>query len=75
MVQELILARVPARNVLRFVKQAKAVRGVVEAFPVFGRFDAVVWIRARDMQGIRDIAREVLDIGGIKGTETLLEAD
>lgn len=47
----------------------------MDAFPVFGRFDAAVWIKGRDMEHIRDIAQEVLDLGGIRGTETLLEAD
>ena len=75
MVRELILVKVSARDVARFADEAKQIEGVADAYPVFGRFDAVVFIRGKDFNELKAVARKVLGVRGIKHTETLPETD
>jgi len=75
MAMELVLIRAPARLQWEIVDRAKKMKGVVEAYPVFGRFDIVVLIRARDFKELARVASKVASIQGIRSTETLPEAD
>lgn len=51
------------------------VKGVLDAYAVFGRFDVVVFIEAEDYYKLKDIAAEVAGVEGIKSTETLVHGD
>jgi len=51
------------------------VKGILDIYAVFGRFDLVVFIGAEDYYGLKDVAAEVAGIEGIKSTETLVHGD
>ncbi len=75
MVMELVLIRALARLQWDIVDRAKKMKGVVDAYPVFGRFDIAVLIKGRDFKEITSVAGRVAGIEGIRTTETLPEAD
>ncbi len=75
MVMELVLIRAPARLQWDIADRAKKMRGVVDAYPVFGRFDIAVVIKGRDFKDIASVAAKVAGIEGIRSTETLPEAE
>ncbi len=74
MVMALILIKAPGHAQSDIVEKAKRMKGVLEAYQVFGRFDLVVLIRGRDFNETRGTAAKVAAIEGIKSTETLPEA-
>lgn len=51
------------------------VKGILDVYAVFGRFDLVVFIGAEDYYELKDIAAEVAGVEGIKSTETLVHGD
>ena len=51
------------------------VKGILDIYAVFGRFDLVVFIGAEDYYGLKDIAAEVARVEGVKSTETLVHGD
>ncbi len=71
---ELVLIRAPARLQWDIVDRAKKMRGVVDAYPVFGRFDIAVLIKGRDFKNVAGLAAKVAAIEGIRSTETLPES-
>ena len=75
MVMELVLIRAPGRLQWDIVDRAKKVRGVVDAYPVFGRFDIVVLIKGRDFKEIAGVAAKVASVEGVRSSETLPESD
>ncbi len=75
MVMELVLIRAAARLQWDIVDRAKKMKGVVDAYPVFGRFDIAVLITGRDFKDIANVAIKVASIEGIRSTETLPESD
>ncbi len=75
MVMELVLIRAPARLQSDIVDRAKKMKGIVDAYPVFGRFDIAVLIKGRDFKEIASVAAKVAGIEGIRTTETLPEAE
>ena len=75
MVRGLVLIRAPGRVQDRIVGEAKEIKGVWDAYPVFGRFDVVVFIRGKSSDEAREAARKVKTISGILSTETLLEGE
>jgi len=60
---------------LVIASEAKKISGVTDAYPVFGRYDVVVFIEAQDYQALREVAAKVVQIEGVRSTETLPEAD
>lgn len=60
---------------LVIASEAKKISGVEDAYPVFGRYDVVVFIEAQDYQALREVAAKVVRIEGVRSTETLPEAD
>ncbi len=75
MVMELVLIRAPARLQSDIVDRARKMKGVVDAYSVFGRFDIGVLIKGRDFKEIASVAAKVAGIEGIRTTETLPEAE
>ncbi len=75
MVHQLVLVRAKPANQDKFVAAAKKIKGVTDAYPVFGRFDVAVLAEGKTQEELRRVTREILAIGGIKSTETMLEAD
>ncbi len=56
-----------------FHEAARKVSGVVEAYPVLGRFDDVVFLETKDYGGLLEASRQIGLIPGVKSTETLPE--
>jgi len=75
LVHYLILVRAKPASQDKFVAAAKKIKGVADAYPVFGRFDVAVLVEGKTQEELRRATREVKAIGGIKSTETMPEAD
>lgn len=75
MVHQLVLVRAKPVDQNKFVAAAKKIKGVTDAYPVFGRFDVVVLVKGKTHKELRRVTREIIAIGGIKSTETMPEAD
>ena len=75
MAMELLLIRAPGRLQWDIVDKAKKVKGVVDAYPVFGRFDIAVLAKGRDFKDIAGIAAKVASVEGVRSSETLPESD
>lgn len=73
MVNGLMLVKIAAKATPAFVEEAKGIEGVVDAYPVFGRFDAAVFLEGRDFSAVKGVAAKVAKLKGIKSTETLME--
>jgi len=56
-----------------FHNAARRIPGVVDSYPVLGRFDDVVWLEAKDYEGLLEAKRRLGAIPGVKSTETLPE--
>ena len=62
-----------SEEVLKALKEAKTIKGVVQADSVYGRFDAVVVIEASDAKTIADVLYRVIEKNpNITHTETLI---
>jgi len=70
----LVLVKTSARAARKVVEAAKRVKGVKDAFLVFGRFDAAILIEAGGFQDVTRIGMEINRLEGVKSTETLPEA-
>jgi DNA-binding Lrp family transcriptional regulator len=74
MVRGVMLVKAGYAAALEICQAASKIKGVVDAYPVFGRFDVVVFIKAEDVKGLRKTALKILSLKGVRSTETLLEA-
>ncbi|MEM2050793.1 MAG: Lrp/AsnC ligand binding domain-containing protein [Thermoproteota archaeon] len=74
MVRGVMLVKAGYAAALEICQAALKIKGVVEAYPVFGRFDAVVFIKAEDIKGLKKTALKILGLKGVRSTETLIEA-
>lgn len=75
MVRGVMLIRAAADASTKIVQGARKLREVVEAYPVFGRFDAVVFIVGQNFHELKRAAAKVAALKGVKSTETLAEGD
>ncbi len=57
-----------------FHDTARKTAGVVEAYPVLGRFDDAVFLEAKDYNALLELSGRIASIPGVKSTETLPEA-
>jgi DNA-binding Lrp family transcriptional regulator len=71
----LVLTKVGSIPPKRVLASVRGVKGVADAYAVFGRFDIVVFIQADDYFKLKDIAGDIARIEGIKSTETLIHGD
>jgi len=74
LIRGLILARATVRAAAAVPEEARKIKGVTDAYPVFGRFDLVVFLEAKDFEELKSAALKVNAMAGIKSTETLVEA-
>ncbi len=56
-----------------FHEAARKIAGVVEAYPILGRFDDVIFLETRDYDGLLEASRQIGLVPGVKSTETLPE--
>ncbi|MFQ5711298.1 MAG: Lrp/AsnC ligand binding domain-containing protein [Candidatus Geothermarchaeales archaeon] len=75
MVRGLMLIKAPAAQALKIAEEARKIEGVTDAYGVFGRFDAVVFIEGKSFHDLKDVARKVASLEGVKSTETLPQGD
>ncbi|MEM2873253.1 MAG: Lrp/AsnC ligand binding domain-containing protein [Nitrososphaerales archaeon] len=75
MINGLILIKATAATSPSVLKEAKGIKGVKDTYMVFGRFDIVVFLEAEDFPRLKDLAKKISSIKGIKSTETLPEGD
>ena len=75
MIHGVVLLKAPAVVQQKVLSESRKIKGVVDAFSVFGRYDVVVLIEAENFDELRRIAKQVNAIKGIKSTETLPEAE
>jgi DNA-binding Lrp family transcriptional regulator len=54
-------------------KDVKKMKGIVKAFPVFGRYDIVAFVQASDFNSVLKISKQINAIKGIRSTETAIE--
>lgn len=73
MANGLMLVRITAKATPAFVGEVRGIEGVVDAYPVFGRFDVVVFLGGRNFLAVKGVAAKVAKLKGIKTTETLME--
>ncbi len=73
MANGLMLVKITAKETPTFVEGAKKIEGVVDVYPVFGRFDVAVFLEGRDFSAVKGVAAKVARLKGIKSTETLIE--
>lgn len=75
MMRGAMLIKASSRAVVRLVREAKKIEGITDAYPVFGRFDVVVFVEGKDFPELKRVAAKVNSLEGIKSTETLAEGD
>lgn len=56
-----------------FYDAVRKINGVTDAYPVFGRFDDVVFFETKDYETLLEQSGRVLGIPGVKSTETIPE--
>lgn len=74
MVNVCILIRTQPGQVKKVLGAVKKMKGVEEAFAVFGRYDVAVFASPADLEEARAISRKVNALGGVKSSETLVES-
>jgi len=75
MISGLMLIKASAINAPSIVKEVKGMKGIIDAYMVFGRFDIVIFLEAEDFSKLKDLAKKISSINGIKSTETLIQGD
>jgi len=75
MINGLMLIKATATASPSIVKEARGMKGVTDAYMVFGRFDVVIFLEAEDFLKLKDLAKKILSLQGIKSTETLPQGD
>jgi uncharacterized protein with GYD domain len=70
MVRAVILVRAPKTLAS---SKVRGIEGVVDAFDVSGRFDAVVLTEGKDLTTLKEAVLKIQGIKGVRRTETLVE--
>jgi len=70
-----ILIRVKPVFAQKILTKVKAVRGVVEAFRVFGRYDLVVFAEGRSSEEVARVSVEINGLEGVRATQTIMEIE
>jgi DNA-binding Lrp family transcriptional regulator len=68
-----MLVKVSAKSTPNFIKEVNKIKGVIDAYPVFGRFDAVVFIEGKDFPEMKEVVVRITHVRGIRSTETFTE--
>lgn len=73
MVRGLMLVKAGYAAALDVWRESSNTPGVLDTYPVFGRFDVAVFIEGRDLQELESVASKIAALKGVKSTETLVE--
>jgi len=71
-VRAIILIKSPRNPIADKVAKLK---GVKEAFNVYGRFDAIALVETKDLSEIKKLVLEIQKIEGVRRTETLINVE
>ncbi len=74
MTRGIMLVKVSSKLTASFIREVKNKDGVIDVYPVFGRFDAVVFIDGKNFLEMKNIVLKIIQTKGIKSTETFTEA-
>lgn len=75
MVEACVLIRTERGKFVEVVQKIKQLKGIKDAYPVLGRFDAVVHVFASDGKELGDIVMKIGNMSGVVFTETLVEVE
>ena len=75
MFRALVLVKSSYASSLLIATEAKKIDGVKDAYPVFGRYDVVIFIEGEDYKEAKAVATKIAAIEGVRSTETLPEGD
>ena len=50
----------------QLIEDVKKIKGVSDAYAVFGRFDATIFIEGKDFASLKDVAKKVNSLAGIE---------
>ena len=70
--QACILIRALPSKVTQVLVAIDQIKAISKSFPVYGRYDIVVFIDDANTKTIQQLTREINAIKGIKATETIL---
>ncbi|MHA1840004.1 MAG: Lrp/AsnC ligand binding domain-containing protein [Candidatus Ranarchaeia archaeon] len=54
------------------VKSALKIKGVRDAYPVLGRWDAVIWLNVPDNRSLDEATLKINSITGVRAIETMV---
>ena len=74
MTRGIMLVKVSSKSTASFIKEVKNKDGVIDVYPVFGRFDAVVFIDGKNFLEMKNVVLNIIQTKGIRSTETFTEA-
>ena len=74
MTRGIMLVKISAKLTPNFIKEVQKKEGVIEVYPVFGRFDAVVFIEGKNFPEMKKVVLSIIQTKGIRSTETFTEA-
>ncbi len=75
MFRALILVKCSYGASVAISSEAKKVLGVTDCYPVFGRYDVVIFVEGEDYRAVKAIADKISGLEGVRSTETLPEGD
>ncbi|MEM4495456.1 MAG: Lrp/AsnC ligand binding domain-containing protein [Candidatus Caldarchaeum sp.] len=62
-----------SEDIVKFLKEASAIKGVVAADSVFGRYDAIITLEVEDMNTLSQVLYKVIEkIPNVVRTETCI---
>lgn len=64
----LVLVKIGAARPIEVLEDVKVIDGVIDAYPVFDRFDSAAFIREEDYYRLENLVVEIAGIKGIKST-------
>lgn len=68
-----ILVRTLPGKVETTLNDIKKIENVVKAFPVYGRYDIVAFVEAKNFESVFKTSGKINSIKGVKSTETAVE--
>ncbi len=74
MTRGVMLVKISSKLTANFIKEVKNKEGVIDVYPVFGRFDAVVFIEGKNFPEMKNVVLNIIQTNGIRSTETFTEA-
>lgn len=72
MIEAVVLVACEAGKYVSVASDIRKVKGVKESFPVFGRWDVVAKMEAKDLSSLSDVVLKVNGMRTVKATETLI---